>query len=213
MQVSGQGVLVLNSLYQAVQVTGVQRAFRLFYAGRARAVAPDFNSYDFENWCDLPLGLEGADSSMPLIRTPTRTIRIPTVIQLIHFSKLPNCEVRFNRRNIFIRDRNRCQYCGKVKPQRELNLDHVVPQSRGGKSTWENVVCACIPCNTKKGNRTPLEASMRLIRQPKKPAGHPLLRARWMGECPAEWRTFLDEAYWNVELEDDVVRPDALSNG
>ena len=133
------------------------------------------------------------------------------MIQLIHYSRLPSCEVRFNRRNIFVRDRSRCQYCGKVKPQRDLNLDHVMPQSRGGKSTWDNVVCACIRCNTKKGNRTPDEAGMRLIRAPKKPAGHPLLRARWMGRFPEEWRTFLDEAYWNVELEDDYVRPDSIS--
>ena len=79
----GSAVLVLNSLYQAVQVTGVRRAFRLFYGGRARALAPDFSSYDFENWCDLPLR---ADERV--IQTPSRTIRIPRVIQLV-VSKRP----------------------------------------------------------------------------------------------------------------------------
>jgi len=199
---SASAVLVLNSLYQAVQVTGVRRAFRLFYAGRARAVAPDFVSYDFDNWCDLPAGLDAE-----MIRTPTRSIRIPKVIQLVEYDKLPNREVRFTRRNIFHRDRNRCQYCGKVFPQRELNLDHVVPLSRGGGSSWKNVVCACIPCNTRKGHHLPVECGMRLIRRPRKPAGHPMLRANWIGPCPVEWRTFLDEAYWNVELADDVVPP------
>jgi len=198
---SGNGVLVLNSLYQAVQVTGVRRAFRLFYAGRARAVAADFVSYDFENWCDLA---PAADA--PVIRTPTRTILIPSVIQLVQFDRLPSREVRFTRRNIFYRDRNRCQYCGRVFPQKRLNLDHVVPLSRGGKSSWGNVVCACIECNTRKGARTPAEASMRLVRKPNKPAGLPILRSLWLGACPAEWRTFLDEAYWNVELSDDVVK-------
>jgi 5-methylcytosine-specific restriction endonuclease McrA len=193
-------VLVLNSLFQAVQVTGVRRAFRLFYAGRARAVAPDFSSYDFENWCDLP---PMADDEV--IHTPTRAIRIPKVIQLIHYDRLPSREVRFTRRNIFYRDRNRCQYCGGSFRQKDLNLDHVVPLSRGGKSTWDNVVCACIPCNTRKGDRTPPEAGMRLIRRPKKPAGHPMLRATWIGPCPEEWKTYLDEAYWNVELHDDVM--------
>ena len=197
---SDGAVLVLNSLYQAVQVTGTHRAFRLFYAGRARAVGADFALYDFENWCDLPP--RAADT---VIRTPTRSIRVPQVIQLVRYDKLPSREVRFTRRNIFYRDRNRCQYCGRVFPQRELNLDHVVPISRGGGSGWENVVCACIRCNTRKSNRTPTEAGMRLVRPPRKPAGHPMLRARWLGPCPEQWRTFLDEAYWNVELSDEVL--------
>ena len=99
----------------------------------------------------------------------------------------------------------RCQYCGGVFVQRDLNLDHVVPLSRGGRSEWTNVVAACVPCNGRKGNRFPEEAGMRLIRQPKKPAGHPLLRANWIGRFHEEWKTFLDEAYWNVELSDEVV--------
>ncbi len=197
---AGNSVLVLNSLYQAVQVTGVRRAFRLFYAGRAKALAADFVSYDFEDWCDLP-----PRAGDEVIRTPNRTIRIPKVIQLVRYDRLPTREVRFTRRNIFYRDRNRCQYCGKSFQQKELNLDHVVPISRGGTSCWENVVCACIPCNTKKGDRLPSEAGMRMYRRPKKPAGHPILRAKWIGPCPEEWKTFLDEAYWNVELHDEVV--------
>jgi 5-methylcytosine-specific restriction endonuclease McrA len=193
-------VLVLNNLYQAVQITGVQRAFRLFYTGRARALSPDFVSYDFANWCDLPVGIEDE-----VIRTPDRRVRIPRVIQLVYYDRVPHREVRFTRRNIFYRDKSRCQYCGKVFPQRELNLDHVVPLSRGGRSAWDNVVAACVPCNSRKGNRTPLDAGMRLVRRPKKPAGHPVLRASWIGALHEEWRTFLDEAYWNVELSDDVV--------
>jgi 5-methylcytosine-specific restriction endonuclease McrA len=195
-------VLVLNSLYQAVQITGAQRAFRLFYAGRARALAPDFTPYDFENWCDLPVGIED-----DVVHTPALTIRIPRVIQLVHYDKVPHREVRFTRRNIFYRDKNRCQYCGKVFIQRDLNLDHVVPLSRGGRSTWTNVVTACVPCNSRKGSRMPGEAGIKLIRQPKKPAGHPLLRATWIGRFHEEWRTFLDEAYWNVELSDELVPP------
>jgi 5-methylcytosine-specific restriction endonuclease McrA len=197
---AGNSVLVLNSLYQAVQVTGVRRAFRLFYAGRAKALATDFVSYDFEDWCDLP-PRAGDD----VIRTPNRTIRIPKVIQLVRYDRLPTREVRFTRRNIFYRDRNRCQYCGKTFQQKELNLDHIIPISRGGTSCWENVVCACIPCNTRKGDSLPSEAGMRMYRRPKKPAGHPILRAKWIGPCPEEWKTFLDEAYWNVELHDEVV--------
>jgi len=193
-------VLVLNSLYQAVQVTGVRRAFLLFYSGRARAVAPDFSSYDFDNWCDLP-----PRAGDRVIRTPQRAICIPQVIQLVYYDRLPSREVRFTRRNIFYRDRNRCQYCGRVFPQRELNLDHVVPLSRGGTSRWDNVVCACLGCNTRKSDRLPHEAGMALVRAPRKPSGHPMLRAHWLGPCPEQWRTFLDAAYWNVELSDEVL--------
>jgi hypothetical protein len=162
-------VLVLNRLYQAVQVTGVRRGFRLFYAGRARAVGPDFVTYDFENWCDLPPCAEDE-----VIHTPRRAIRIPRVIQLTQYDKLPRREV-------------------------------VVPLSRGGTSSWENVVCACVVCNSRKGNRTPHEAGMALVRTPRRPAGRPVLRAVWIGPRYEEWRTFLDEAYWNVELEEDAV--------
>ena len=195
-------VLVLNSLYQAVQITGTHRAFRLFYAGRARALSADFTPYDFDNWCDLPVGIDD-----DVIRTPSRRIRIPRVIQLAYYDRVPHREVRFTRRNIFFRDRNRCQYCGKVFAQRDLNLDHVVPLSRGGRSEWINVVTACVPCNSKKGSRSPEEAGLKLFRRPKKPAGHPILRSGWIHSFHEEWRTFLDEAYWNVELSDEVVPP------
>ncbi len=195
-------VLVLNSLYQAVQITGTHRAFRLFYAGRARALSADFTPYDFDNWCDLPVGIDD-----DVIRTPSRRIRIPRVIQLAYYDRVPHREVRFTRRNIFFRDRNRCQYCGKVFAQRDLNLDHVVPLSRGGRSEWTNVVTACVPCNSRKGSRSPEEAALKLFRRPKKPAGHPILRSGWIQSFHEEWRTFLDEAYWNVELSDEVVPP------
>lgn len=194
------GVLVLNRLYQAVQVTGVRRGFRLFYSGRARAVAADFSTYDFENWCDLPAG-----AGDEVIHTPRQAIRIPRVIQLVHYDRIPRRQVRFTRRNIFFRDRNRCQFCGQVFPYRDLNLDHVIPLSRGGVSSWENVVCACVSCNSRKGNRTPHEVGMSLIRVPRRPVGHPVPRAFWIGPRYEEWRTFLDEAYWNVELSEDVV--------
>ncbi len=194
-------VLVLNSVYQAVQITGVRRAFVLFYGGRARAVAPDFSTYDFESWCDVPPG-----AGDTFVRTPRRAIRVPSIIQLLHYTRVPRRDIRFTRRNIFYRDRNRCQYCGRVFAQRDLNLDHVVPRSRGGASTWDNVVCACLACNGRKGNRTPPEAGMVLWRAPSKPAGHPALRAGWIGPSfHDEWRTFLDVAYWNVELEEDAL--------
>lgn len=194
-------VLVLNSLYQAIQVTGVRRAFRLFYAGRARAVTHDFRTYAFDRWCDL----EPRDGDR-VIRTPSRAILIPRVIQLLRYDRLPRREVRFSRRNVFYRDRNRCQYCGRVFPSRHLNLDHVVPLSRGGSSNWNNVVCACIECNCRKGDRTPEEARMTLVRRPRKPSAHPVLGSGWSGRGHNEWKAFLEGAHWAVELCEDVIR-------
>ena len=93
----------------------------------------------------------------------------PRVIVLLFFDRLPKKEVKFTRHNVFERDKNTCQYCGTIFDRNDLNLDHVVPRDRGGTTTWENVVCSCIPCNTRKGNRLPQEAQMSLIRKPKRP--------------------------------------------
>ena len=104
-------VLVLNRVFQAVQVTSVRKAFSLFYKGHVRAVLPDYSTYEFENWCDIP---PGADEDV--LHTPRKVIRIPRVIQLLHYDRVPRREVRFTRRNIFFRDKNRCQYCRRVFP-------------------------------------------------------------------------------------------------
>ena len=158
-------VLVLNRLFQAVQITSVRRALTLLYKGQVRAVDSEYRTYDFENWMDIPVQPDDH-----YVVTPSRNILIPHVVQLLVFDRLPRQEVKFSRGNIYLRDQNRCQYCGKKFPSSELSLDHVVPISRGGKSTWENVVCACLPCNVRKGNK--LLSRVRhaaLIRQPVPP--------------------------------------------
>ena len=119
---------------------------------------------------------------------------------------LPRHEVRFTRKNIFYRDRSRCQYCGQRFQTRELNLDHVTPLSRGGKSTWENVVCCCVDCNLDKGARTPDQAGMKLLKIPVRPRWTPTFRTNGGRVRYREWLPFLglaDASYWNVELEDD----------
>ena len=107
------------------------------------------------------------------MRTSNSEIQVPRVIRLTGYEKLPKHTVKFNRRNIFARDNNQCQYCGKKFPTSDLSLDHVVPRSQGGESTWENIVCACIDCNVRKGGRTPKQAHMGLIRKPEKPKRSP----------------------------------------
>ena len=191
-------VLVLNRLFQAIQVTTVRKAFCLLYKGNVKAVNPDYSTCDWQDWVDVP-----PQPDEDTIVTPGFSIRIPRVILLVDFDRLPRHEVRFTRKNIFYRDRSRCQYCGKRFQARDLNLDHVVPLSRGGKSTWENVVCCCIACNSRKGGHTPEEASMRLIHLPARPRWHPLVRVSFASGQHPVWRNFLDIAYWNAELRED----------
>src|SRR5713226_7406678 len=164
-------VLVLNRVFQAVQITSVRRAFILFYKGHVRAVDSEYRTYDFENWMDIPV-----QPNDHYVATPHRKILIPHVVQLLAFDRLPRQEVKFSRGNIYLRDSNRCQYCGRKFSSSELSLDHVVPISRGGTSSWDNVVCACLPCNVRKGNKLLSESAIRLIRQPARPKWHPLHR-------------------------------------
>jgi len=132
-----------------------------------------------------------------------RVIRVPRVIVLMAYDRIPKRRVRFNRLNIYARDNNTCQYCGKRFTKRRLNLDHVTPRSRGGKSTWENVVCSCLRCNRHKGGRSPEEAGLKLLRRPFRPNWTPFVLETWSLRRHREWLPFLstvDAAYWNTEL-------------
>ena len=192
-------VLVLNRSYLPVHVTIVRRALSLLYQGVARAVDEQYRTFDFDSWADL-----AADEDA--IGLVNRAIRVPRVILLQGYDRVPRRYVRFSRFNIYSRDQNRCQYCGRQFPRAELNLDHVVPRSRGGTSTWENVVCSCHRCNRLKGGRTPTEAGMRLVRHPRRPQWTPFMAETWSLRRYKEWIPFLsavDAAYWNTELVED----------
>ena len=108
---------------------------------------------------------------------------------------------RFNRKNVFARDANRCQYCNRNQPTSELSLDHVIPKSKGGPTTWDNIVCACVACNVRKGGRTPREAGMVLTRKPRKPRYSPLLTVKLHNPKYASWKSFVDKAYWLADLQ------------
>lgn len=202
-------VLVLNRHWQPIHITTVRRAFSLLYLGVAQVIGPDFSLFDFDSWAELSAAT--SDQNGPnghhrhnVVRTVSRALRVPRVIILQLYDRLPRSQVRFSRLNIYHRDENRCQYCGLQAERSQLNLDHVVPRSRGGRTTWENVVCCCIPCNLRKGARTPSEAGMRLIRTPVRPRWTPTLRPRSVP--PREWLPFLateSASYWNTELVDD----------
>jgi 5-methylcytosine-specific restriction endonuclease McrA len=198
-------VLMLNKHYMAIRVVGVKRAFSLLCRDLAEVISYEqgtYANYDFRSWCEVSQCRRDFDSTdHDWVTTVNFDIAVPRIIRLLFYDRLPRSEVKFNRRNIFARDRNRCQYCGKRFPTSELSLDHVVPRSAGGRATWENIVCACMRCNVKKGGRTPQQAHMELICRPVKPKRNPLVHVHLGHERYRSWKQFLDHAYWSVELK------------
>lgn len=169
--------LVLNQNYEPLNVCSVRRAFVLVYRGKAEVLEQG----------DEPIS--GADA---------QTWTTPSVIRLAHFVRRPHPRPRLTRREVFARDGERCQYCGQRGGQ--LTLDHVVPKHRGGEHAWENLVTACRACNHRKGGRTPQEARMDLLSEPRRPSTHPsVMYAPYLARY-REWRPFLQG--WS--REDDV---------
>jgi len=158
-------VLVLNRGFQPVRVTTARHAFVMLFSGRARALDPDFEALDFEAW----MAEEPRDEDEG-IGTPRGRLRVPRVLLLASYNRVPHGPLRLSRRNIFLRDNHTCQYCARRLPSRDLNLDHVIPRSRGGRSTWENLVTSCRTCNVEKGWATPDEWGMPLQREPTRPS-------------------------------------------
>ena len=199
-------VLVLNKMFMAVHVISVRRAFCLLAKQQAEVVSVEegqYLSYDFESWAELSAFRAQffRDENDDWVRTPTVEIQAPRVVRLLEYDKVPRQAVKFNRRNIFARDNNQCQYCGRKFIMSELSLDHVVPRSQGGGTTWENIVCACVECNVRKGGRTPRQANLTLIRKPEKPKRSPMLNMKLSQKKYHTWQSFLDSAYWSVELK------------
>ena len=198
-------VLVLNRLFMAVHVISVRRAFALLCKELAEVVSHEdgqFASYNFTSWREVSeyrVKFPGPDDDF--VRAVNFEIQVPRVIRLLFYDRLPKQAIRFNRRNIFARDANHCQYCGRRFATSELSLDHVIPKSRNGQTCWENIVCSCVSCNVRKGGRTPQEAHMSLIRPPTKPKRSPLLAIKLGNPKYESWKSFLDHAYWSVDLK------------
>jgi hypothetical protein len=199
-------VLVLNQHYAAVRVISARRAFCLLVKEVAEIVSVEdqqFLAYDFESWREVSqLRARYERENHEWVKCVRFELAVPRIIRLLFYDRLPRTNVKFTRRNIYARDSNRCQYCGKRFATSELSLDHVVPRSRGGVSSWANIVCCCVKCNVRKGGRTPYEARMKLVRQPVKPKRSPMIALRLGHEKYASWKQFLDAAYWNVELRE-----------
>jgi len=129
------------------------------------------------------------------IRSPSRTMRLPSVVALRAFIPMPR-HVAFTRFNVFLRDRFRCQYCGEEFASRDLTFDHVVPRARGGETRWDNVLAACEPCNTRKGSRSDVQP----LRAPRQPSPHELMAAKRCYPPNFLHESWLDYLYWDAEL-------------
>src|SRR5579863_3385778 len=163
-------VLVLNSSYEPINVCAARRALVLVLKGVAAA----------------------EEHGGGQVHTPRHAIRVPSVIRLLEYRRIPHQTRSLSRKNILMRDRYTCQYCHRTMPSGELTLDHVIPRSRAGESAWENLVACCNPCNNKKGSRTPEEAGMRLARQPRPFSLHTSRHLmRMLGKSDAQWRKYL----------------------
>jgi 5-methylcytosine-specific restriction endonuclease McrA len=194
-------VLVLNKSWIAINVASARRALALLYQGHARVVHPeDYSIHSFDAWCAYSRKACMKNSAEPMVRTPSQAIVIPEVILLAGFNGFIRHEIRFSRSNIFTRDKHQCQYCGSVPDKSDLTLDHILPRSRGGGDSWENLVLACARCNVKKSNRTPEEANMRLLKKPTAPRWLPRFGLSVRKQEMHSWQRFVDTSCWVTDV-------------
>jgi 5-methylcytosine-specific restriction endonuclease McrA len=176
--------LVLSNTYEPVARVPWQRAITLLFEGKVEVVE------EYEN---------------KTVRSITMTFKVPSIIRFLKYVRRRKPSVKFSRESVYTRDKGCCQYCRRPVKRHEATYDHVLPRSRGGQTTWENVVIACTPCNQKKRDRTPAEAGMHLRVQPVKPASLPETRSfsfLFDRNAPPSWRQFAASyAYWNTELD------------
>jgi len=194
--VLSQPTLVLNESWIAIHTVPVKHALRLLFTGAAKAIQPEtYEAHEFESWADLAV-----HHDEPCVRTVALRIKVPEVIVLTRYNGLPDPSAVFTRRNLFRRDHNTCQYCGARPGTAELSIDHVLPRSRGGRSSWENCVLSCMECNRRKANRLPDEAGLKLQRRPVKPRWSPLIEIP-VARVRQSWERFVSDRYWDVPLE------------
>lgn len=194
-------VLVLNANYVPISITTVWKAIKKLFKGRYVVLDEDYQRYGFAEWIDN--WSDAADvarlSYAESIRCGEIVFKAPEVVVAVEYKGYPPNKRRVYRKGVYKRDGNTCQYCGKKFASDKLNLDHIVPKSKGGKTTWKNVVLSCIKCNQRKANRTPKEAGMKLLRKPKVPHWASLLSKK--GKTPRSWEEFLGKMYWNAPLD------------
>ena len=187
-------VLVLNRFWQPVATCSVRRAVRLLCTTHAQVVQVDgeeqYCTHDLQSWIEHSDRIGDEEK----IRGASIALRVPRVIVLSFYERVPRLEMRFSRHNVFLRDKFVCQYCNKVFPESQLNLDHVIPRDKGGPTSWENIVTSCVRCNTQKANKLAHEVGLKLLTQPKAPRWRPLFGLHENGVADESWRHFLEPA-------------------
>lgn len=158
--------MVLNQNYEPLTLCNVKRAIILAYLGKVEIISR----------------VDGKK-----INSVSRSFDCPSIVRLGYFVKVPYKKIILSRKNVLKRDNHKCQYCGSTN---NLTIDHIIPKSRGGEDSWENLVTACIRCNNKKGDRTPEEAGMVLISKPKKPSHITFIKSS-AGKVLEDWKPFL----------------------
>ena len=197
--------LVLNSGWQPITIASVRKSVIKVCTGLGSFLEPEsYLLHDFDSWLALDV-----DEDAPAISASSGLrMRVPEIIVLKSFSAFPHKQVKLTRRNLLIRDNFRCQYSGQKLTAKEATIDHIMPQSRGGKHTWENVVISAVEVNSKKAERTPEEAGMSLLSKPVQPKWSPIYskfsRVAMTGNYPESWRHFIKqkdtwtpEDYWD----------------
>ncbi len=177
-------VMILNKNWFAITIRNVKKAIQLASRGRACFIDPqDYSVYTWEEWIKLPCEGEG-------ISTTSGKMRIPSVVLLTVYGKMPTSAPRLTKKNIFIRDGNTCQYTGKKVSMKNADIDHVIPTSRNGKNNWNNMVVCSKEVNRKKADRTPEEAGLKLIKKPKRPSNQQITFGSKIA-IKEEWKKFL----------------------
>ncbi|MCD6219393.1 HNH endonuclease [Candidatus Calescamantes bacterium] len=196
-------VLVLNRYWQVVNISTARRAFCLLFVGSAKAVVENedgFQTLSFTEWVDYSLHNTDGEDTVSTVRW---VLRIPRVIILCHYTGYPSLTIKLTRKNVYKRDNYTCQYCGRKFPPEFLNIDHVIPRYRGGKTTWENVVCSCLWCNLKKGGKTLKEAGMKLLREPRVPLRLLIHQEEVVKFAHPSWKHFIDVSKWKVKVGEE----------
>lgn len=168
-----QRVLVLDAFYQPSRVVSWERAICMLYDERAEVV----------------------ENTSEVVSSPSVTMHVPSIIRMTRKTRSRKVSIKFSRANVLLRDGHTCQYCRREFEPHQINCDHVLPRSRGGRTEWENIVAACYPCNGRKGDRTPGEAKMPLLREPRKPHWLPVVPKKFdLKTVPDSWRGYFSRA-------------------
>lgn len=205
-------VLVLNKSYVPIRVTSAYDAICKLFADIAEVItvneAGAYEQYSFDSWAEVSAFKEEFrdelfDEDDVWVRSPSVSLIVPRVIRLLTYNEVPKKQVRLSRKNIYERDNYTCQYCGEKPRTKDLNIDHVIPRSKGGRNTWENLVCSCVKCNSKKADHTLQESGMKLLKKPVEPKMSFRFRIPEGQKRYRDWDAFVSRLYWDAELQDD----------